>query len=183
MIKIPKNFKYLDSFVLPKKMQGSRRRMNEHINLRNRFKYFLELKDRRESIDVVTYRPEDFPVKRLVYILLWKQINGIKQYFKVGQSQKCSQRIGSNYLAGSGANTGWLSPAMYAFLKDRGGEFEIYYRGFDDVRIEMDDDLQVEFCPRLDKIEKHYQDELNVKDGKIAVQEFFNKNNFSYIIQ
>ena len=72
---------------------------------------------------------------------------------------------------------------MYAFLKDRGGEFEIYYRGFDDVRIEMDDDLQVEFCPRLDKIEKHYQDELNVKDGKIAVQEFFNKNNFSYIIQ
>lgn len=183
MIKIPKNFKYLDSFVLPQTMQGSRRRMNEHITLRNRYKYFLELKQRRESIDAVTYRPEDFPVNRLVYILLWKQINGIKQYFKVGQSQKCYQRIGSNYLAGSGANTGWLSPAMYAFLKDRGGEFEIYYRGFDDVRVEMDDDLQVEFCPRLDKIEKHYQDELNIKDGKLAVQEFFNKNNFSYIIK
>ena len=39
-----------------------------------------------------------------------------------------------------------------------------------------------ELISRLDKKEKHYQDELNVKDGKIAVQEFFNKNNFSYII-
>ena len=182
MKKLPKNYKYLDSFVLPKIMQGSRRRLNEHITLKNRYKYFLELKNRRETIDVATYRPKDFPVRRLVYILIWKQPDGKKQYFKVGQSQKCHQRIGSNYLAGSGANTGWLSPAMYAFLKERGGEFEIYYRGFDDVRIEMDDDLQVEFCPRLDKIEKHYQDILEIKDGKIAVQEFFNKNNFSYII-
>ena len=47
----------------------------------------------------------------------------------------------------------------------------------------MDDDIEVEYTPRLDTIEKFYQDKLNIKDGKIAIQEFFNKNNFSYIIK
>jgi hypothetical protein len=28
-----------------------------------------------------------------------------------------------------------------------------------------------------------YQDKLNIKDGKKAVQEFFTLNNFSYIIK
>ena len=180
---IPKNFKYLDSFVLPKEMQASSRIVNEHITKDLRFKYFLELKTKREELDYISYKQEDFPVVRLVYILVWLDPLGSRQYFKVGQSQKCYQRIGSNYLAGSGANTGWLSPAMYCFLKAYGGEFEIYYRPFDEVYFEKDDDIEVEFCPRLDKIEKYYQDKLNIKDGKIAVQEFFNLNNFSYIIK
>ena len=72
---------------------------------------------------------------------------------------------------------------MYAFLKEYGGEFEIYYRGFDDKQVKMDDDIEVEYTPRLDTIEKYYQDTLDIKDGKIAVQEFFNKNKFSYIIK
>ena len=180
---IPKNFKYLDSFVLPKKMQASSRLINEHITKDLRFKYFLELKNKREEVDHISYKEEDFPVVRLVYILIWLDTLGNRQYLKVGQSQKCYQRIGSNYLAGSGANTGWLSPAMYSFLKAYGGEFEIYYRPFDEVYYEKDNDIEVEFCPRLDKIEKYYQEKLNIKDGKIAVQEFFNLNNFSYIIK
>ena len=180
---IPKNFKYLDSFVLPKVLQESTRALSEHITKKNRYKYFLELKNRRETLSHISYKPEDFPVIRLIYILIWKDLSGSKQYFKVGCSQKCYQRIGSNYLAGSGANTGWLSPAMHAFLNKYGGEFEIYYRPFDEVYVEKDDDIQVEFCPRLDTIEKYYQDKLNIKDGKIAIQEFFNKNNFSYIIK
>jgi len=179
---IPKHFEYLDSFVLPRKLQKSRRRVSEHISLKNRYKYFLELKNRRDSIDTITYKPKDFPVMRLVYILVWKDVLGNQQLFKVGCSQKCYQRIGSNYLAGTGANTGWLSPAMYAFLTKFGGEFEIYYRPFDDTRTEIDKDIEVEYCPRLDKIEKYYQSTLKVKDGKAAVQEFFNMNNFSYII-
>ena len=75
MKKLPKNYKYLDSFVLPKIMQGSKRRMNEHITHENRYKYFLELKNRRETIDVATYRPKDFPVKRLVYIFKFQIFN------------------------------------------------------------------------------------------------------------
>jgi len=47
----------------------------------------------------------------------------------------------------------------------------------------MDDDIEVDYTPRLDTIEKMYQDKLNIKDGKKAVQEFFNLNNFSYIIK
>ena len=180
---IPKNFEYLDSFVLPKVLQKSSRALSEHITKKNRYKYFLELKNRRESLSHISYKPEDFPVMRLIYILVWKDTLGNRQYFKVGCSQKCYQRIGSNYLAGSGANTGWLSPAMYAFLKAYGGEFEIYYRAFDDKEVKMDDDIEVEYTPRLDTIEKYYQDKLNIKDGKIAVQEFFNLNNFSYIIK
>lgn len=180
---VPKNFKYLDSFVLPKKMQKSTRALNEHITKNNRFKYFLELKNLRETTDNVTFKESDFPITRLVYILVWLDPLGNRQFFKVGQSQKCYQRIGSNYLAGSGANTGWLSPAMYEFLKNYGGEFEIYYRGFDDKEVRMDDDIEVEYTPRLDLIEKHYQDKLFIKDGKLAVQEFFNLNNFSYIIK
>ena len=180
---IPKNFLYLDSFVLPREMQKSTRALNEHITERNRFKYFLELKNRRDTINNITYKDIDFPVTRLIYILVWKDLQGNKQFFKVGQSQKCYQRIGSNYLAGSGANTGWLSPAMYAFLKEFGGEFEIYYRAFDQKEVKMDDDIEVEYTPRLDTIEKYYQDRLNIKDGKIAVQEFFDSNNFSYIIK
>lgn len=179
---IPKNFKYLDSFVLPRVMQKSRRRITEHINSRNKYKYFLELKNRRDTIDSVTYKPDDFPVKRLIYILVWKKDGEESQFFKVGCSQKCHQRIGSNYLAGTGANTGWLSPAMFAFLKEFDGEFEIYYRAFDDTRREQDKDIMVEYCPRLDIIEKHYQHKLKIKDGKAAVQDFFNKNNFSYNI-
>ena len=180
---IPKNFKYLDSFVLPKAMEKSTRALTEHITEDIRFKYFLKLKNRRESIDRVTYNPEDFPVMRLVYVLIWKAPNGSQQKFKVGQSQKCYQRIGSNYLAGSGANTGWLSPAMYAFLKEYGGEFEIYYRGFDDKVVKMDDDIEVQYTPRLDTIEKYYQDKLEIKDGKKAVQEFFTLQKFSYLIK
>ena len=180
---VPKNFIYLDSFVLPRKMQKSTRALNEHITKSNRFKYFLELKNRRDTISNITYKDTDFPVTRLIYILVWKDLEGNKQFFKVGQSQKCYQRIGSNYLAGSGANTGWLSPAMYAFLKEFGGEFEIYYRAFDQKEVKMDDDIEVEYTPRLDTIEKYYQDRLNIKDGKIAVQEFFDSNNFSYIIK
>lgn len=114
---IPKNFKYLDSFVLPKNIEASTRALTEHITEDNRFKYYLKLKNRRESIDRVTYNPDDFPVMRLVYLLVWKTLDGAQHTFKVGQSQKCYQRIGSNYLAGSGANTGWLSPAMYSSLK------------------------------------------------------------------
>jgi hypothetical protein len=180
---IPKNFKYLDSFVLPRNLEKSNRALNQHITEDIRYKYFLKLKNRRDLIDRLTYKPEDFPVMRLIYILVWKSPSGTKQKFKVGQSQKCFQRIGSNYLAGSGANTGWLSPAMYAFLKEYGGEFEIYYRGFDDKVTKMDDDIEVQYTPRLDTIEKHYQEKLNIKDGKKAVQEFFSLNNFSYIIK
>jgi len=180
---IPKNFVYLDSFVLPKVLQKSNRALSEHITKNNRYKYFLELKDRRETLSHISYKPEDFPIMRLIYIIVWKDTLGNRQYFKVGCSQKCYQRIGSNYLAGTGANTGWLSPAMHSYLKEFGGEFEIYYRAFDDARVEMDDDIEVEYTPRLDTIEKLYQDKLNIKDGKIAVQEFFNLNNFSYIIK
>jgi hypothetical protein len=180
---VPKNFKYLDSFVLPRIEQQSSRALTEHITNSNRFKYFLELKNRRDSLSHISYKPEDFPVFRLIYIIVWKNKLGIQQFFKVGCSQKCYQRIGSNYLAGTGANTGWLSPAMYAFLKEFGGEFEIYYRGFDDRIVKMDDDIEVDYTPRLDTIEKYYQDKLNIKDGKLAVQEFFNLNNFSYIIK
>lgn len=180
---VPKNFKYLDSFVLPKEMQISSRALTEHITKDIRYKYFLELKNRRETLSHISYKPEDFPVMRLIYIIIWKNTQGIKQFFKVGCSQKCYQRIGSNYLAGTGANTGWLSPAMYAFLKEFGGEFEIYYRPFDDKEVKMDDDIEVEYTPRLDTIEKLYQDKLNIKDGKIAVQEFFDYNKFSYIIK
>ena len=180
---IPKNFKYLDSFVLPKKLQLSSRALTEHITKENRYKYFLELKNRRETLSHISYKPEDFPVVRLIYILIWKSPKGLRKYFKVGCSQKCYQRIGSNYLAGSGANTGWLSPAMYAFLNEFKGEFEIYYRSFDDKEVRYDDDIQVEYTPRLDTIEKYYQDKLNIKDGKIAIQEFFINNNFSYIIK
>ena len=183
MVRIPKNFKYLDSFVIPYMLLDSNRATNEHITKNNRWKYFLELKERRDNLDHITYKPEDFPIMRLIYILVWLDRNGNRQFFKVGCSQKCYQRIGSNYLAGSGANTGWLSPAMYAFLKEFGGEFEIYYRGFDDKQVKMDDDIEVEYTPRLDTIEKYYQDTLDIKDGKIAVQEFFNKNKFSYIIK
>ena len=87
---IPKNFKYLDSFVLPKVMEKSTRALNEHITEDIRFKYFLKLKNRRESIDRVTYNPEDFPVMRLVYLLIWKAPNGSQHKFKVGQSQMLS---------------------------------------------------------------------------------------------
>lgn len=180
---IPKNFKYLDSFVLPKIMQKSSRALTEHITKKNRFKYFLELKNRRDTLSHISYKPEDFPVFRLIYLLIWKSKEDTQQLFKVGCSQKCYQRIGSNYLAGTGANTGWLSPAMYAFLKKYGGEFEIFYRNFDDKIVKMDDDIEVDYTPRLDTIEKYYQDKLNIKDGKLAVQEFFNYNNFSYIIK
>jgi len=179
---IPKNFEYLDSFVLPKIMQSSNRALTEHITEENRYKYFLELKNRRETLSHISYKPEDFPVMRLIYIIVWKSRSGTQQLFKVGCSQKCYQRIGSNYLAGTGSNTGWLSPAMHSFLKEFGGEFEIYYRAFDEARVEMDDDIEVQYTPRLDTIEKLYQDKLNIKDGKIAVQEFFSLNNFSYII-
>ena len=180
---IPKNFKYLDSFVLPRTMQKSTRALTEHITESNRYKYFLELKVRRDTLSHVSYKPEDFPVFRLIYIIVWKNNENIQQFFKVGCSQKCYQRIGSNYLAGTGANTGWLSPAMYSFLKEYGGEFQIFYRNFDDKIVKMDDDIEVDYTPRLDTIEKYYQDILNIKDGKLAVQEFFNHNNFSYIIK
>ena len=180
---IPKNFNYLDSFVIPKQMQSSRRALTEYITRSIRFKYFLELKNRRENIDRVTYKVEDFPIERLVYILVWLTPEGVRHFFKVGQSQHCFQRIGSNYLVGSGANTGWLSPAMWAFLKEKGGEFEIYARGFDKTVQQQDDDIEVEYTPRLDKIEKHYQEKLNIKDGKKAVNEFFKQHNFSYIIK
>ena len=53
---IPKNFKYLDSFVLPKKMQASSRLINEHITKDLRFKYFLELKNKREEGTTSTCR-------------------------------------------------------------------------------------------------------------------------------
>ena len=140
---IPKNFEYLDSFVLPKHMQESTRALSEHITEENRYKYFLELKNRRETLSHISYKPEDFPVMRLIYILVWKDLKGNKQFFKVGCSQKCYQRIGSNYLAGTGANTGWLSPAMYSFLREYGGEFEIYYRAFDEARVEMDNSCRL----------------------------------------
>ena len=54
---------------------------------------------------------------------------------------------------------------------------------FDDKVVKMDDDIEVDYTPRLDTIEKMYQDKLNIKDGKKAVQEFFTLNNFSYIIK
>ena len=34
---------------------------------------------------------------------------------------------------------------MHSYLKEFGGEFEIYYRAFDDARVEMDDDIEVEY--------------------------------------
>ena len=90
---IPKNFKYLDSFVLPKIMQPSSRALSEHITETTRYKYFLELKNRRETLSHISYKPNDFPVMRLIYILVWKDKEGNKQHFKVGCSQKCYQRI------------------------------------------------------------------------------------------
>ena len=48
---IPKNFEYMDSFVLPRELQPSSRLLSEHITKDNRWKYFLELKNRRDSID------------------------------------------------------------------------------------------------------------------------------------
>ena len=119
---IPKNFEYIDSFVLPRELQPSSRLLSEHITKDNRWKYFLELKNRRDSIDRITYKLEDFPFERLVYILIWVTPEGKKHFLKVGQSQHCWQRIGNNYLVGSGANTGWLSPALHKFLKEKGGE-------------------------------------------------------------
>ena len=180
---IPKNFTYLDSFVLPRELQPSKRALTEHITQDIRSKYFLELKIRRDSIQTATYKVEDFPIERLVYILVWLAPNGIRYFFKVGQSQHCSQRIGSNYLVGSGANTGWLSPAMWSFLLEKGGEFEIYARGFDRSVQQQDDDIEVEYTPRLDKIEKLYQEKLDIKDGKKAINDFFSQHNFSYIIK
>lgn len=178
---IPKNFTYLDSFVLPREMKPSKRRLNEYITEANRWKYFLELKDRRDTIDLATYKEEDFPAMRIIYILYWVK-DGKYYILKIGQTQKCHQRIGSNYLKGDGANTGWLSPALYEFLNEKGGEIEIYYRAFDGVKAEQEDDIIVNYTPRLDEIEKHYQNLLGVKDGKKAIQEFFNTHNFSYII-
>jgi hypothetical protein len=180
---LPENFFYLDSFVIPREIEQGRRSLNEHITGENRFKYFLELKNRRDSIKRKTYNLPDFPVERLIYLLIWKAEDGNSQYFKVGQSQHCWQRIGRNYLAGNGANTGWLSPAMYEFLKVKGGEFEIYARGFDHLLQYEDKDIVLEYVPRLDKIEKHYQDSLQIKDGKLAVAEFFRQNNFNYTIK
>jgi len=183
---IPKNFKYLDSFVLPREVEQSTRALTEHITEANRFKYFLELKNRRDSLSHISYKPEDFPMQRAIYNIVYKapeSYGGRQQHFKIGCTQKLYQRIGRNYLQGSGANTGWLAPAMYEFLKGWGGEFEIYARAFDDKIIKMDDDIEVDFTPRLDTIEKYYQDKLNIKDGKLAVQEFFNINKFSYIIK
>ena len=180
---IPKNFTYLDSFVVPRKLQQSGRALTEYISEDIRFKYFLELKERRDSISRATYKVEDFPFQRLIYILVWLAPNGIEYLFKVGQSQHCHQRIGSNYLVGSGANTGWLSPAMWSFLKEKGGEFKIYARGFDKSIVQQLDDIEVEYTPRLDKIEKLYQEKLGIKDGKKAVNEFFAQHNFSYIIK
>ena len=72
---------------------------------------------------------------------------------------------------------------MHEFLKKFNGEFEIYARAFDEKITQMDDDIEVDYTPRLDTIEKMYQDKLNIKDGKKAVQEFFILNNFSYIIK
>jgi len=180
---IPKNFKYLDSFVLPRKMESSSRALTEHITENNRYKYFLKLKVRRGLYTHLTMNPEDFPMQRLIYLIVYKAPSGTQQFFKVGCSQKCYQRIGRNYLQGTGANTGWLSPAMHSFLKEYNGEFEIYARPFDDKISLKDDDIEVDYTPRLDTIEKYYQDKLNIKDGKLAVQEFFNLNNFSYIIK
>ena len=179
---IPKNFEYIDSFVLPKELQPSTRKLSEHITKSNRWKYFLELKIRRESIDRITYKLEDFPFERLVYILVWNK-SGKKYFIKGGQSQHCWQRIGSNYISGTGANTGWLSPALFEFLKAKGGEIEIYGRGFDNQVAEKDDDIEVFYAPRLDKIEKYYQDKLNIEDGKEAINKFFSLHNFSYIIK
>ena len=162
---IPKNFEYIDSFVLPKELQPSTRKLSEHITKSNRWKYFL-----------------DFPFERLGYILVWNK-SGKKYFIKVGQSQHCWQRIGSNYISGTGANTGWLSPALFEFLKAKGGEIEIYGRGFDNQIAEKDDDIEVFYAPRLDKIEKYYQDKLNIEDGKEAINKFFSLHNFSYIIK
>tara|TARA_R110002126_G_scaffold64063_2_gene164279 strand:- start:501 stop:1064 length:564 start_codon:yes stop_codon:yes gene_type:complete len=183
MVTIPDNFFYLDSFTTPREVEVSKRSLDEHITEENRFKYFLELKDRRDSLNHRTYTLPDFPVERLIYLLVWRAEDGSSQYFKVGQSQHCWQRIGRNYLAGSGSNTGWLAPAMYEFLKVKGGEFEIYARGFDTLIQHEDRDLVLEYVPRLDKIEKHYQNTLQIKDGKLAVAEFFKQNNFEYIIK
>ena len=182
-IVLPKNFFYLDSFVAPREMEQSKRSLDEHITGENRFKYFLELKDRRDSLKRKTYTLPDFPVERLIYLLVWRAEDGSSQYFKVGQSQHCWQRIGRNYPRGDGANTGWLAPAMYEFLKVKGGEFEIYARGFDTLIQHEDRDLVLEYVPRLDKIETHYQDSLQIKDGKLAVAEFFRQNNFEYTIK
>ena len=70
--------------------------------------------------------PDDFPMQRLIYLIVYKAPSGTQQFFKVGCSQKCYQRIGRNYLQGTGANTGWLAPSMHEFLKEFKGEFEIY---------------------------------------------------------
>ena len=180
---IPKNFKYLDSFVLPREVEQSSRALTEHITEKNRYKYFLKLKVRRDLHNHITMLPKDFPMQRLIYLIVYKAPSGTQQFFKVGCSQKCYQRIGRNYLQGTGANTGWLSPAMHEFLKKFKGEFEIYARAFDDKITQMDDDIEVEYTPRLDTIEKMYQDKLNIQDGKRAIQEFFNLNNFPYIIK
>tara|TARA_R110002110_G_scaffold157017_1_gene352666 strand:- start:1002 stop:1586 length:585 start_codon:yes stop_codon:yes gene_type:complete len=180
---IPAHFTYLDSFVLPRELKRSRRMLDEHITEETRFKYFLELKNRRDSIKRVCYIKEDFPIERLIYILVWKSPSGERRIFKVGQSQHCWQRIGRNYLSGTGANTGWLSPALHEFLKQKRGEFEIYARGFDDVIAELDKDITVDYTPRLDKIEKHYQVSLDIKDGKDAVAEFFQETGFRYTIK
>ena len=180
---IPKNFNYLDSFVIPRVLQPSKRSLTEHITQSNRFKYFLELKNMRDTVDHITFKPEDFPHMRVVYILVWISPEGEVKILKVGCSQKCYQRIGRNYLQGSGANTGWLSPALYAFLKEKKGEIEIYVRPFDQAREETDDDIPVQFVPRLDTIEKHYQKELGIQDGKEAVNKFFEETNFSYVIK
>jgi|TARA_B110000967_G_scaffold201319_1_gene238444 hypothetical protein len=180
---IPKNFEYLDSFVLPRELEQSKRALTEHITEVNRYKYFLKLKVRRDTKDHITMVPTDFPMQRAIYDLVYKAPDGKQQHFKIGCTQKLYQRIGRNYLQGSGANTGWLAPAMHEFLKEFGGEFEIYTRAFDDKITQMDDDIEVDYTPRLDTIEKMYQDKLNIKDGKKAVQEFFILNNFSYIIK
>jgi len=183
IVTVPPHFTYLDSFVVPITLQQSKRALDEHITEENRFKYYLELKLRREVVKRVSYIKEDFPVESLIYILVWKSPTGSTSFFKVGQSQHCWQRIGRNYLSGSGANTGWLSPAMYEFLKQKGGEFKIYARGFDNMLKKVDKDIEVDYVPRLDRIEKHYQDKLNIKDGKEAVAEFFKQASFEYVLK
>ena len=180
---IPKNFKYLDSFVVPDIMEPGRRALNEYITEENRYKYFLQLKNTSKRIDRKIYKAEDFPVNRIVYILVWLSPEDQRHYLKVGMTQHCFQRIGKNYLAGTGANTQWLSPAMYEFLKEKGGEFEIYARSFDVALNKVDDDIAVQYVARLDLIEKHYQDLLDIQDGKKAVNKFFADHNFSYIIK
>jgi len=65
---------------------------------------------------------------------------------------------------------------MYEFLKQKGGEFKIYARGFDNMFKKVDKDIEVDYVPRLDRIEKTIRINSTLKTEKKQLQNSLNKH-------